>query len=138
MPMGVASMSFTCLMPSAVTRFMCSGIRLSFISALRAGIRLSSISVVFPDPDTPVTAVSLPFGISTVRALTVCMGEMERLIRPSSNILPAGTCLPTFIFGPPVRNFPIFERGSFIISSTVPFAMTRPPSAPAPGPSSMI
>ena len=39
--------------------------------ASRAGMRLSSTMVVLPEPDTPVTTVSRPFGISTSSGLTV-------------------------------------------------------------------
>ena len=40
-------------------------------AGLQAGTRLSKTNVVFPDPETPVTTMSLPFGISTDRGLTV-------------------------------------------------------------------
>ena len=38
----------------------------------KAGINISSTIVVLPEPDTPVTAVSRPRGISTDNGPTVC------------------------------------------------------------------
>ena len=60
--MGVASMSLTCSMPSAVTALTWDGNARG--TGSRAGTRLSRISVVLPEPDTPVTTVSLPWGFS--------------------------------------------------------------------------
>ena len=39
---------------------------------LQAGLNISSTIVVLPEPDTPVTAVSRPRGISTDNGPTVC------------------------------------------------------------------
>ena len=60
--------------------------------ASRAGARLSRISVVFPEPDTPVTTVSRPLGMSTSRGFTVWIAPVERWMRPWANSAPAGIC----------------------------------------------
>ena len=78
MPMGVASMSLTCAMPSASTARIWAGSALPLIFACSAGIRLSSTMVVLPEPDTPVTTVSRPFGISTSRGFTVWIRSVDR------------------------------------------------------------
>ena len=78
MPMGVASMSFTCRTPAASTAKTCSGSFCSLIAAVRPGTRLSKIRVVLPEPDTPVTAVSRPLGMSTSRGFTVWMVPVDR------------------------------------------------------------
>ena len=71
MPMGVASISLTCRIPSASIARMCAGSASPLIFAFSAGTRLYSTIVVFPEPDTPVTTVSRPFGISTSNGFTV-------------------------------------------------------------------
>ena len=70
-PIGVASMSFICDIPSHLTSFICSGSLVLLIEAVSAGIKLSNTKVVLPDPETPVTTVNLPFGIFTSIAFTV-------------------------------------------------------------------
>ena len=80
--MGVASMSFTRLIPSASTAFTWSGSFLPSIHAERAGTRLSRTNVVFPEPETPVTAVSLPLGILISKGFTVWIAPVERRISP--------------------------------------------------------
>ena len=52
-------------MPSAAIDFTWAGAGALPESEARAGTRLSSTSVVFPEPDTPVTTVRRPFGSST-------------------------------------------------------------------------
>ena len=78
MPIGEASISFTCRIPGAWRSAHGSGSLFPRMKASRPGIRLSSIRVVLPDPETPVTAVSLPFGISVSSDFTVWMGPVER------------------------------------------------------------
>ena len=78
MPMGVASMSLTCAMPSALTDRMCGGSAWPLMPASSAGIRLSSTMVVLPEPDTPVTTVSRPLGIVTSSGLTVWICVVAR------------------------------------------------------------
>ena len=78
MPMGAASMSFTCAMPSARISRMCGGSARPPMLASSAGIRLSSTMVVLPEPDTPVTTVSRPFGMSTSSGWTVWICDVDR------------------------------------------------------------
>ena len=91
MPMGVASISFTCAISSASTLFTCAGRAVPFTFACKAGIRLSSTSVVLPEPDTPVTTVSRPLGSSSSSGFTVWMAEVARWMRPCANSSFSGT-----------------------------------------------
>ncbi len=86
MPMGEASISFTWAMPSAVMLFTCAGKCSPFNFASSPGIRLSNTIVVFPDPDTPVTTVSRPLGMSISRDFTVWIASVDRWSFPSSNM----------------------------------------------------
>ena len=135
-PIGVASMSFTWSMPSALTDFTCAGSFSPRICAESAGIRLSRMSVVLPEPETPVTTVRRPFGISTSSGFTVWMRSVERWIAPFwKSLLSGAFCreMPCF----PAKNGPICEFSFILMSSVVPSAMTWPPFAPASGPISM-
>ena len=58
-------------MPGAETDRTCAGSACPRMVACKPGIRLSSTIVVLPEPETPVTTVSLPFGILTINGLTV-------------------------------------------------------------------
>ena len=78
MPMGVASMSLTCAIPSASIERIWAGSALPLMTASSAGTRLSSTIVVLPEPDTPVTTVSRPLGISTSSGFTVWMEDVDR------------------------------------------------------------
>ena len=137
-PMGVASMSFTWSMPSASIEIMCSGIFLPQDLASSAGTRLSSTSVVLPEPETPVTTVSLRLGIFASSGFTVCIAPVLRVIAPYSNIFVGSACCLTGGRSALSRNLPIFEFLSCISCSTVPCAIIFPPAAPAPGPISII
>ena len=85
MPMGVASISFTWAMPAASTDCTWGGSGLPLQAASSAGIRLSSTIVVLPEPDTPVTTDSRPFGNDTDRGLTVWTAEVVMRISPRAN-----------------------------------------------------
>ena len=137
MPMGVASMSLTCAMPSARISRICAGRALPFIFASSAGTRLSSTIVVFPEPDTPVTTVSRPLGMSSSKGLTVWMLPVERWIAPSANISPVPAHRRSFVSAFPERNGPIWDSGFASKSAIVPSAMTCPPLTPASGPISI-
>ena len=137
-PIGDASISFTWEIPSAETFFTCSGNVSPFSAASSPGIRLSSTIVVLPEPDTPVTTVSLPFGISTSRGFTVWIALVERWITPRSNIFSACVCSRTGKFVFCAKNGPIMEAGFLVISGIVPSAITYPPPFPASGPISTI
>ena len=52
------------------------------MEAARPGIRLSRMSVVLPEPETPVTTESLPFGKRTVRGFTVWIAPVSMRIWP--------------------------------------------------------
>ena len=106
--------------------------------ALSAGTRLSSTSVVFPEPETPVTTVSRPFGISRPSARTVCSGFVRSATRPFANISSRAARLRAAAGSRSARKPPISEAGLFSISFIVPSATTLPPPAPAPGPISII
>ena len=112
------------------------GSGLPAVCAASAGTRLSRISVVLPEPDTPVTTVSRPLGMSTSSGLTVWMASVERWMRPSANSSAAGRFRGAALACPP-RNGPIWDAGFPARSATVPSAMTCPPPAPASGPISM-
>ena len=138
MPIGVASISFTRLMPGASTQWTCFGRGLSAIAASSPGTKLSRIRVVLPEPDTPVTTVKRPLGIAVSRGLTVWTGPVERWMLPRSNSSIRGQRGRTAAGASIRRNGPIWETGFRSSDATVPWAITRPPSAPAPGPISMI
>ena len=70
MPIGVASINLTCRICSLKSRYMAGKFFPGYFS-FKPGIRLSRISVVLPEPDTPVITVSLPCGISTSNGFTV-------------------------------------------------------------------
>ena len=106
-------------------------------NAASPGTKLSRISVVLPEPDTPVTTVSRPLGISTFKGFTVWMAAVERCILPSANSSPAQTRSLTWISAVPARNGPIWDALFWAISGIVPWATTCPPLAPAWGPISI-
>ena len=137
-PIGVASISFTWLMPGADTAFTCAGSASPRTCACRPGIRLSRINVVFPEPDTPVTAVSRPFGIFTVNGFTVWIWSVVISILPSSNILSDSAFSRTSIDLASDKKPPILDSGSAATSVIVPCEITFPPFSPASGPISII
>ena len=137
MPMGVASMSLTWRMPSASMRFTCAGSLPPAVAAARAGTRLSSTMVVLPEPDTPVTTVSRPLGMSASRGLTVWMASVaKRMARARTGRLRAcaAASAPRRARSGRARSG---RRGFAAICSSVPWAITRPPPAPASGPISI-
>ncbi len=85
MPMGVASMSLTCRMPAASMPRTCGGRGFPAAAAARAGTRLSRISVVLPEPETPVTTESRPFGNETQSGCTVWIASVVIRMQPSAN-----------------------------------------------------
>ena len=138
MPMGVASMSFTRSMPSAVTWRTWGGMGLPAVRASSPGTRLSRIRVVLPEPETPVTTVSRPLGRSTSKGFTVWMASVAKRMRPSAKSSSGGSCRRVCGLALPDRKGPIREAGSSSSCRTVPWATTWPPRAPASGPISMI
>ena len=107
------------------------------MAAFSPGARLSSTSVVLPEPDTPVTTVSRPLGRRTSSGFTVWMARVDKRIVPCEKSSSAGqrvraTCAV------PARNGPIRDAESSASAAGVPWAITRPPLAPASGPISII
>ena len=133
-PIGVASMRFTRASPAASAERTWAGSAPPAMAARRPGMRLSSTSVVLPLPETPVTAVSRPRGTSTASGRTVWMAPVSRRTAPRAKTSAAAARSRTRTRRSPVRNGAIREPGSFSTLATGPCAMTRPPSAPEPGP----
>ena len=133
-PMGVASIRFARCRPSASIARTCFGSGSSANRALSAGTRLSSTSVVFPDPETPVMAVSRPRGISTDNGLTVWMASVSRRSAPFAKMLSTSALSRTRTVRSPERKGPMRDASVFSTSSILPCAMTLPPSAPDSGP----
>ena len=127
MPMGDASIKLARRMPSASTVFTGKGSFSPAQCAASPGIRLSSTSVVFPEPDTPVTAVSLPLGITTFSACTVWIGHVSMRIVPSRNTSAALARLRIFICPVFVRKGAILDAPAARIFSMLPWARMVPP-----------
>ena len=121
MPMGVASISLTRPMPCASTARTCSGSLAPRMAASSAGIRLSKISVVLPEPETPVTTVRRPLGMRTSSGLTVWSAAVASRIVPSANICSRATAGRSRSFcAPGPRKGPISERPLAASAGTVP------------------
>ncbi|MNI53983.1 hypothetical protein D3C73_1088460 [compost metagenome] len=108
----------------------------SVVAPLRAvalnGNSVLLINVDLPEPETPVTQVSKPIGISrsTLRKLLP-----RAPFRESDSFLLRGVRLAgTSIFTRPDRYLPVSESGWAITSFGVPSATMLPPCTPAPGP----
>ena len=101
-------------------------------------MRLSSTSVVLPEPDTPVTAVSRARGTSASSGFTVCSASVSRWMAPRANTSPASSGSRTRTLAAPDRKPPMDEAGAASTAARDPCAMTRPPPAPAAGPISTI
>ena len=130
-------MRFARRMPSVSSSRTCSGNSSPAACALSAGISDSSTIVVLPEPETPVTATSRPRGISTSSGLTVCNWLVVMRIRPRSNTCGSATRSRMRALTLSAKNGAIRLLGFAATSSTVPCAITCPPSAPATGPISM-
>ncbi len=136
-PMGLWSMLMTLSRYSSPSRAVCFPGR-HFIRFRSAPSRLNKISFTsedFPDPDTPVTQVSVPRGMSTSmprRLFSAAPRTVSSFPPPRRRV--SGTAIYRF----PLRYCPVRDAGSAATSSGVPAAMIRPPWTPAPGPTSMI
>ena len=106
------------------------------LASLRAAAAysVSMVSVDLPEPETPVTQVRRPMGIS---AVTFCrlfsVAPTMRIVLPFSGarrLVGSGICRV------PERYCPVRLLGLARMSSGVPLAMTSPPWMPAPGPMS--
>ena len=85
----------------------------------------------FPDPETPVTQVKVPKGISTSIFFKLCsLAPFIFSFFPMPFLLFFGVSMHIF----PLKYFPVMLFSFFITSSGVPSATTSPPASPAPGP----
>ena len=92
---------------------------------------MSLTSVDFPEPLTPVTAVSTPSGIVTSMFLRL----FARAPRMTSSPFSAGRrVFGVGISRVPTRYAPVIDSGSSISARGVPWKITWPPRSPAPGP----
>ena len=137
MPMGEESIRFVRATPGASRALTWLGRRSPPPAARSAGTSDSRISVVLPEPDTPVIADKRPRGRSSDRACTVCRGAVSRWMRPSVKTLSGVTGVRTSTRRAPDRKPPMREAGSSDTFSTVPVDTTVPPPEPEPGPISM-
>ena len=95
----------------------------------------SLISELFPDPETPVTAVKAPSGISTsipLRLFSSAPRIFRKLPFPFRRASGTGIC---FL---PDRYCPVIDSGQSLICSREPAQTISPPCTPAPGPTSTI
>nr|WP_245643009.1 hypothetical protein [Piscicoccus intestinalis] len=91
-------------------------------------------SVVFPEPDTPVTAVNTSSGSRrssprTVRMVIASTASIPAAARASDALRGTG--------GGRRRYSPVTDSGTWDSPGTGPEYSTSPPSLPAPGPTSM-
>lgn len=92
---------------------------------------ISPMSVDFPDPDTPVTAVSTPNGNSAVTPRRLC-----RLTGPIFNWPRAARTWRTGVGERSKRKRAVADRSTEASSGTGPLCSTSPPCSPASGPTS--
>ena len=96
--------------------------------------KISLTRELFPEPDTPVTHVIIPNGISTSIFFRLFSLAPFTVRNPAGVFRSAGTGICSF----PLRYCPVMDSSTWQISSAVPCAITFPPREPAPGPISMI
>ncbi len=112
-----------------------AAIDLRFLVIQQLGERMeqtSSTSVLFPDPETPVTQVNSPSGIFAVMFLRLCF--LRRPLMENSPLalrFAARHRRPSACRG---RYWPVSESGSPMTSFGVPCAMTCPPCVPGARP----
>ena len=92
------------------------------------------ISVDFPDPETPVTHVIKPIGISTLKFFKL-LDEAPKI--DIFLLLGRTLFLGILISFLPEIYIPVIEFSLFSILSGVPSAIISPPYDPAPGPISI-
>ena len=110
------------------------------IRVLRNSFKIDFVSTSltsddFPDPDTPLTTLNIPSGISTemfLRLFSVAPFIFK------NNPLPLRRSFGVGIVSLPLKNLPVNEFLFFIIWAGVPAAIMFPPWTPAPGPTSII
>ena len=133
-PIGLWSMSITLSSCSSPSMASCSPGSSRALFSLRATARYSvSIrNVDLPPPDTPVTAVNRPSGMSMVMFLRLFSRAPFTVSRRP--LVGLRRCLGEGICLKPVRYCPVRLSGLAITWSGVPSATTAPPWMPAPGP----
>src|SRR5690242_21117283 len=86
-----------------------------------------------PEPDTPVTHVMRPMGISTLTSRRLwALAPTKRMARPSFFLRLEGMGIRFS----PERYGPVTDVGDAMMAEGVPSATMLPPRAPAPGPMS--
>src|SRR5690606_11407758 len=98
------------------------------------GNRVLLIRDDLPEPETPVTQVNRPTGIS--RSTFFSLLPQAPLSRSHLSLLGGMRLLGTWIFFSPDRYWPDREVESAMTCSGVPWETIRPPWTPAPGPMS--
>ena len=92
------------------------------------------VKVLFPPPETPVTQVKVPTGISPVTPFRL----LPRAPVIFSRFLPIGRRFSgTGTSRSPMRYWPVMESFDAMMSAGVPSAITSPPWTPAAGPMSI-
>ena len=90
--------------------------------------------MLFPEPDTPVTAVMTDKGSRTLMFFRLCSAAFKITSQPFGLLLSTGTG----IHFSPFRYCDVRESREERILSNFPSATLYPPSSPAPGPKSRI
>src|ERR1700744_2487775 len=92
--------------------------------------RISLMSVLFPDPEAPVMATSMPRGISTSTFFRL-FSRAPRTISDAPS--PLRRLAGVAIHRLPERNWPVGEVLHAMIFDAVPCTTTVPPWTPGPG-----
>ena len=93
-----------------------------------------NIRVLLPEPETPVTQIKSPSGISTSMFLRLCSDAPLRIMLLFKGFLLFDGSGMMFL---PDRYFPVMDFGSLDICLGVPVAIILPPYVPAAGPRSI-
>ena len=110
------------------------GITLALFRSLASLLyRISLISELLPEPETPVMQVITPSGISTSICFRLFSAAPLMVRKPVGSLRTSGTG----ILRRPLKYAPVTELSFFIRSSAVPMATSCPPCSPAPGPISI-
>ena len=137
MPIGVASMSFTCPIPTACTSLTWAGKAAPLVLAASAGqgfpkSTLSCCPTGHAGHDGQAAFRDIYF-----QRFDRVDGAGGKVDAPSANKFLGGAVLGRHAPARP-KTGPICDAALAVSSGTVPWAMIRPPPAPASGPISMI
>ena len=119
-------MTFLCLPGTNRAPFRSRAITLNKTSLTRVDL---------PDPLTPVTAIMVPSGKSTVTLRRLCSAAPCTVITRSDT---GRRTIGTSIARAPDKYCPVIDAGSASKSARVPLTTISPPCSPAPGPMSTI